>query len=444
MDRPRARDAGDPLAAFAPGDAVEIREPTGRVWRGVLMPRSEFSGDRIVILKLDSGYNVGIRLVSGATVSRGERPGAPTPAIESTAPPSLAATASDRSSPTGPPVAVLTTGGTIASRVDYETGGVRPVESADELLRFYPDLAGRSTIQLVPVFDRLSENLTPDDWVTLARTTVAAFARGARGVVVTHGTDTMAYTAAALAFLLEELPGPVVLTGAQRSPDRPSSDGASNLRAALRLASEASFGEVVVVMHAGLSDDRFAIHRATRVRKMHSSRRDAFASRNVPPLGFVENGTVRWTSDVRPARAGPPRLSGPLESRVALVWAYPGMDPDRTEAFVHDARGVVVAGTGLGHLPENQLPWIRRAVDRGTVIAMTTQCLEGRADPFVYATGRELVRSQVVFLDEMLPEVAYVKMAWVLGRTNSPAEARALLLADRTGEIGGRRVGADG
>ena len=420
------------IQGLAMGQPVEITGPDGRVWHGTLVPRHELSGDRIIQLKLENGYNVGIRIDTGTTVRVVEPASEPSPpAAESPAGPG-----SRRSTtPRGGGITLLTTGGTIASRVDYRTGGVRPVRDEREILAFYPELASGGDVHIEPVLDRLSEEITPDDWEVLAARVVDAFGKGSRGVVIAHGTDTLGFTAAALSFLLEELQGPVVLVGAQRSPDRPSSDGVSNLAAAVRIARETDLGEVVVVMHADLSDDRFAIHRGNRVRKMHSSRRDAFHSRNGPPLGTLGPKGIEFAEAYRPRNEGPTKVSGRLDPRASIVWFHPGLEPDRVRTFVAGQRGVVLAGTGLGHVSSVHLPWIREMVARGVVVAMTTQCLEGEADPYVYATGRQLMGSGVLFLHDLLPEVALVKMLWALGQTEDPAEAARLLTTERAGEF---------
>jgi len=418
------------------GRRVELADPAGRTWTGTVVPRGESTGERVLQLKLDSGYTVGLRVEPTFRVT-----------LLDPTPPSTPSLAADLGRPTpraaaGPRVTLLTSGGTIASRVDYETGGVRPVKEERELLAFYPELETSAHVRVVPVIDRLSEDITPDDWKLLAEHVVRAFADGAHGVVIAHGTDTLAFTAAALSFLLVDLPGPVVLVGAQRSPDRPSSDGASNLAAAVRVARDGEFGEVVVVMHAALSDGRYAIHRGTWVRKMHSSRRDAFESRNGPPLGFVDPTGLRMEVALRAAAGGPPRVDGPLGRDGGLLWSYPGMEPERAEAFARELKGLVIAGTGLGHVSSAHLEWIRRAVDRGTVVAMTTQCLEGNADPFVYSTGRELQRAGVVYLGDLLPEVAYVKLLWALGHAADRRAVEALLLSDVAGEFHWRHLAA--
>ncbi len=431
MNPPTTEDPWETLRTLPMGQRVELHDPAGVDWTGTIVPRHDFSGDRILQLKLESGYNVGIRIGPGFTFRLVASP----PGTGPRAAPSVSPAPTSRSAEH---IALLTTGGTIASRVDYETGGVRPVNDEREILEFYPDLGSAGAVRVVPVFDRLSENIAPHDWSILGERVVLTFREGARGIVIAHGTDTLGFTAAALSFLLPDLPGPVVLVGAQRSPDRPSSDGTSNLQAAARVARDPRIGEVVVVMHAGLSDTRYAIHRGTHVRKMHSSRRDAFQSRNGPPLGYVEGNEVRLGPGVRPPSATAVHLDGPIDPLGRLLWFYPGLSAEQAEAFIHGARGVVLAGTGLGHVASIHLDWIRRAVASGVVVAMTTQCLEGNADPFVYATGRELLRAGVLFLADLLPETAYVKMLWALGHASTPEGVRSLLRADRVGEFQAR------
>ncbi|MGA8664495.1 MAG: Glu-tRNA(Gln) amidotransferase subunit GatD [Thermoplasmata archaeon] len=434
MGDEKGKDPWPELRLLPMGRRIQLEDGHGGTWVGTVVPNHGFTADRILQLKLANGYNVGLRIGSSARfhvlpdVSRDARAAPATPAAR-------------RGREGEPWVALLTTGGTIASRVDYETGGVRPVKGEDEILAFYPELERSGPVRILPVFDRLSEDLRPDDWIVLGEKVVTAFKDGAVGVVIAHGTDTLAYTAAALSFLLVDLPGPVALVGAQRSPDRPSSDGPSNLQAAVQVAREAPLGEVVAVMHSGLSDTSFAIHRGTWVRKMHSSRRDAFETRNGPLLGKVEGGRVTVAEFGRPRTPGPARLDGPIDPRAALLWFYPGLHPTYAQLLVRELRGIVLAGTGLGHVGADHLEWIRAATAAGKVVAMTTQCLAGRADPYVYATGRELHHAGVVYLDDLLPETAYTKMLWALGHSDTPAGVVERLKTPRAGEFLDRHTG---
>lgn len=437
MAEEKTSDPWPELRDLPMGRRVELHDGRGQSYMGTVVSRHGFLGERILQLKLSNGYNVGIRVDPGATfrlLPDSPRQVREEPGPQRREPPSLGASW----------VALLTTGGTIASRVDYETGGVRPVKGEAEILAFYPELERGGPVRIIPVFDRLSEDLRPADWVTLGEHVVGAFREGATGVVIAHGTDTLGFTAAALSFLLVDLPGPVVLVGAQRSPDRPSSDGPSNLQAAVLVAREARLGEVVVVMHEGPSDTRFAIHRGTWVRKMHSSRRDAFESRNGPELGEVDAERVTLGPLARPATPGPARLDGPIDDRAALLWFYPGLSPVHARAISQDVRGLVIAGTGLGHIASSHLEWIREATARGVTVAMTTQCLGGRADPFVYATGRDLVSAGVVYLDDLLPETAYTKMVWALGHATTREAVAELLQTPRAGEFLERHAGVRG
>jgi len=422
------------IASLPVGTEVEITPPDGRTWHGIIVPSTEFSGDNIVVLKLASGYNVGLTITEGDVLTVIAKPrrtrAAKSAAVPGSVTPPL---------PSAPWVALLTTGGTIASRVDYQTGGVKPVSDEREILAAFPALDAEGPVRVVPVFERFSEDIVPADWIALAEKIGDCFRTGARGVVVAHGTDTMGFTAAALSFMVRHPPGPVVLVGAQRSPDRPSSDGFTNLPAAIHLARSGELGEVVVVMHDGISDDRWAVHRGTRVRKMHSSRRDAFESRNAPPLGYIEGKRIELGAEARRPSSAPLQIETHLDERVALVTYYPGLSPLRLRRFVRNERGLVIAGTGLGHVSRAHLRGLRRLIDGGLVVGMTTQCLEGGTDPYVYSTGRDLMRAGVLYLDDLLPETAYAKMLWALGQSEDPARVRALLLEDQVGEFVKRR-----
>ncbi len=392
-----------------------------RTYEGVLMPRSELGDARHVVIKLDSGYNIGVE-ISGARV---ERLGSARRA--------KAAFPEPEFSPEKPEVVILGTGGTIASKIDYATGAVHPSFSTAEIVNAVPELADIARLRARVLFNILSENMTPKHWRKIAEEVAKELNGSAQGVVVAHGTDTMSYTGAALAFMLKNLTKPVVLVGSQRSSDRPSSDAALNLIAAAKVATS-DLAEVVVVMHASTSDDACAVHRATKVRKMHSSRRDAFKSINALPLGEVRD-QVRLSGSYRRRCEGEVYADTRLEERVALFKAYPGVDPELLERCVDRCRGIVLEGTGLGHVPEQLFPAIQRAREEDKAVVMTTSTLYGRVDMKVYSTGRRLLNLGVIPGEDMLPEVAYVKLMHVLAIARSEEEVRSLMLRNFAGEI---------
>ncbi|MEE8403145.1 MAG: Glu-tRNA(Gln) amidotransferase subunit GatD, partial [Candidatus Hydrothermarchaeaceae archaeon] len=261
------------------GDRINVKKGE-RIFEGVLMPRSELGDENHIVIKLDSGYNIGIN-VRKIEIER----------IKKAAPPKKVKKGAVKKAKNLPDITIIGTGGTIASKIDYKTGAVHPSFSTSELTNAIPELNDIANIQTRPLFNILSENMTPGHWKDLAKAVAAELNSGASGVVVAHGTDTMAYTSAALSFMLKNLEKPVVLVGSQRSSDRPSSDSSLNLVSAVKVASS-DIGEVVVVMHGSSSDDYCSIHRGTRVRKMHSSRRDAFKSVNSTPIGRVDDVVI--------------------------------------------------------------------------------------------------------------------------------------------------------
>ena len=402
----------------------------GRELSGVLMPHNEFSDPDVLVLKLKNGYNVGV-LVSPSTELRVAAKGE----VRERAPRPLA------NGKGLPQVAVLGTGGTIASYVDYRTGAVHPALSASDLLATVPEIADICDVRSEVLYSIFSENMTVENWQQLAGVAADRLNAGMEGVIVPHGTDTMGYTAAALSFMLGDIPRSIVLVGAQRSSDRPSSDAYTNLLSAARFITSSDAAEVLVLMHETSSDVSAAVHRATKVRKMHTSRRDSFQSINSPPVARMDFGggiehlaPYRRRSDVKVV----PRLE--MEKDVALVQFYPGMSPSMFESILEKNRGVVIAGSGLGHVSSELIGPIRRAVDDGTAVVMTSQCINGSVNLNVYATGRDLLSAGVIPGGDTLPETAYVKLMWVLGQTNDAKEVRRLMTTDLRGEMADRRM----
>lgn len=385
------------------------------------MPRHTFSAPDVTTLKLDNGYNVGLA-TEGAKLDILEK--AKARDVKAVKVPE------DAKKPT---IAFLGTGGTIASFVDYRTGGVHPATRPEELAAAAPDLFDFCNVRAEVVFNMFSEDMQPEHWTKIAERAAWHLNNGARGVVIPHGTDTMSFTATALAFALKDLNGPVVLVGSQRSSDRPSSDANMNLLAAARVAAATDLGEVVVVMHETTDDKRCAIHRGTRVRKMHTSRRDAFQSINIPALGTVEGDQVRLTGRYVKARPGKVQCSAKWDERVSMIVSYPGLWPEHIEDVVMKA--TVLVGTGLGHVATRCLPGVKKVIENGAFVAMASQCINGRVNMNVYSTGRDLLQMGVMPAEDMMPEVAYVKLMWILGHTEDPAEVRRLFATPLAGEL---------
>ncbi len=382
--------------------------------------------DGMAVIRLESGYAI------GASPQRIEVIG-----HAAEAPPAGAGVVVQN--PDLPEVAIISTGGTIASRVDYRTGAVTSQSSAGEILRAIPELGDVARYRDREVVNILSENMRAVIWQDLARAIYDEIRQGAKGVIVTHGTDTMIYSAAAVRFMLRT-PVPVVFVGAQRSPDRPSSDAAMNLLCSAAVAT-GDLGEVAVVMHETTNDDRCAIHRATRVRKMHTSRRDAFQSMGSAPLGHVEYPSLTVNLSDEAVRRGTEdlRLNDALEERCALLQFYPGMPSSVLEAF-KGYRGLVLAGTGLGHVSTDWIPELHSMIESGTTVVMTSQCLHGRVCDRVYGTGRDLLSIGVIEGEDMLPEVALVKLMWVLANEPDPRRVGEIMQTSIAGEIERRSI----
>jgi len=377
----------------------------------------------MAVIKLDSGYNIGVNPVSCTFFGH--------PA-ESLPKKSEVPQKNDL-----PALSIVSTGGTIASRIDYRTGSVTSQVDASDILRAIPELAKVAHYRTIPLATILSENMTPAIWQELARAVYKEIKNGASGVIITHGTDTMAYSAAAISFMIDT-PVPIVFVGSQRSADRPSSDNAMNAVCAASAATS-DLGEVAVVMHATTNDDTCAIHRGTRVRKMHSSRRDAFRSMGIEPLGSVAYPSREVTLKSHAVRRGSQTLAlhDKLEEHCGLVHFYPGMSHDVLKAY-EGYKGLVLAGTGLGHVSTTLLPSLKKLIKSGTLVVMTSQCMQGRVCDRVYDTGRDLLTAGVIEGGDMLPEVALVKMMWVLGNERDREKAAALMQVDLKGECNRR------
>ncbi|MGB8953373.1 MAG: Glu-tRNA(Gln) amidotransferase subunit GatD [Candidatus Aminicenantales bacterium] len=406
---------------------VEVETTRGK-FTGIILPRSETDDDKHIVLKLRNGYNVGI---SADTVQQIHELGykeAHYKIPEKEFP----------YDPKKPRVKLFGTGGTIASRLDYRTGAVIPAFTPGELYGSVPELADICNLETEKLYGVFSENMGPEQWVGTAKAVGREIRKGVQGIVIGHGTDTMHHTAAILSFMIQDSPVPIVMVGSQRSSDRPSSDAAINLTDATKTAAESDIAEVMVCMFGPTSDQYDLLHRGTRVRKMHSSYRSTFRTIGDVPLAMVDRNSIIPLRDdyKRRRRDRNVTINTAFEEKVSIVYYYPNMKPDIIEALIDNGyRGIVIAGTGLGHVNKLLYPALKKAHEKGVATYMTVQTLWGYVQMYVYDTGRDIMELGVVPAANMLPEVAYVKLGWALGQTKNLEKVKKLMLTSIAGEI---------
>jgi glutamyl-tRNA(Gln) amidotransferase subunit D len=411
------------------GDFVIIRKEK-EIWKGKIIQKK----GKYLTLKLESGYNIGILLDKDVEIEVIKKSEA-----KKHRPIKFEIKFDERK----PLVGILSAGGTIASSIDYETGAISASYSAQDLVLAVPELANFANIKAKKILEEMSENLLPKHWKKIARE-VSKELKDCEGVIVTHGTDTLSYTSSALSFMLRNLNKPVVFTFAQKSSDRGSSDSAINLICSTIVATK-NIAEVVVVGHATISDDYCFIHRGNKVRKMHSSQRNTFRSINCFPIGKVwPSGKTEFISEYKKREDVKEDfyLDDKLEERVGIIKAYPGLNPELIDWYIDkNYKGLVIEGTGLGHVnikDKSLLPKIKRAIENGVIVCMTTQTIYGRVNPYVYSPARKLLEAGVIYLDDMLTETAYTKLMWVLGHTQNEKEIKELMLKNLAGEFNNR------
>jgi glutamyl-tRNA(Gln) amidotransferase subunit D len=411
-------------------DVVRIK--TGRTeYEGIILPRIEHSSPHFINLKLENNYNIGVKVSEIIEIKKIGKREATYKIPQKDFP----------YNKNLPKIKLLGTGGTIASRLDYTTGAVIPSFTPGELYSAVPELAEICNLDCEIVFEILSENMRPEYWQKLAEKVKDAANSGVNGILISHGTDTMSFTSAALSFMLKNLSIPVVLVGSQRSSDRPSSDAALNLINAA-IVTNSDIAEVVVTMLGSTSHDYGLIHRGTLVRKMHSSVRNTFRTIDSIPLGMVQNRKIKmFSNDYKKRSKLETKTQIKFEKKIALIYSYPGTDSELINFYIDKGyKGIVLAGTGLGHVSTNLYDSIKRAIQQGLIVLMTTQTLHGFVGMNVYSTGRELLNIGVIPGKNMLPEVAYVKLGWVLGQTNDSEEIKAMLSQNVAGEILEREI----
>ena len=404
------------------GDLVKVQ--TDSTYSGILMPRYEHSDDDHIVLKLKNGYNIGLQIEK---IIKIEVELHPSVKKENMVQP--------QTDPKLPKILLISTGGTIASKIDYRTGGVYPALTAAELNASVSELSEIANIDTEVLFSEYSENLLPEHWIKIAEKLNSYSRSEYKGIIVTHGTDTMQYTAAALSFSLSGFPKPVALVGSQKSSDRPSSDAALNLISAARFLVETDTNGIFVVMHNSISDDEVACHWGTRVRKNHTSKRNAFQTIGGSPVFIVKKDSIEKNPLFDPLKKTySPKIN--FDNQVLLVKYYPGLDPKLIDYAIDSGyKAIIFEGTGLGHVGKIMYESIVRAKRKGLFIGMTSQCIDGIVRMTVYDSGRDLMNLGVVPLGNMIPETALVKAMWALGNTKDINEMEKIMQENIAFEI---------
>ena len=407
------------------GDTIKVHKED-ITYTGILLDRPEDADDGYLVIKLSSGYNIGVA-IEGTTAELIEKGEKPKIGYDETEIPH------DDSKQN---ISIVSTGGTVSSVIDYRTGAVHPKFTASDLVKANPELLDYANYNVKALYNILSENMKPEYWAKAAEEVANDISDGADGIVIAHGTDTMHYTSAALSFMLKT-PVPVIVTGAQRSSDRPSSDANINLIDSV-IAAKSDIAEVCVCMHGSLNDKYTYLHKGTKVRKMHTSRRDTFRSINAQPIAKIEDKKVNINPEYSYTKRGENKLelNTAFEEKVGLIKSFPGISEEYIEYHIDKGyKGLVIEGTGLGHVPNNLIDSFKRAQDENIPVIMTSQCLYGRVNMNVYSTGREILDAGVISGLDMTPETTYVKLCWALGQNDDYAEVKEIMQTDIAGEI---------
>lgn len=400
-------------------------------FKGTVLPRAENDDEIHIVIKIETGYNIGISVSTIISIKETDYYKANYKIPEKEFP----------YTENLPKVKLIGTGGTIASRLDYRTGAVIPAFSPGELYGAVPELADICNLKTEKVFAVFSENMGPEQYKALAIAIRKEIENGVDGIVIGHGTDTLHHTASALSFMVQNSPVPIILVGSQRSSDRPSSDAALNLMHACYAAGHGQIAEVMVCMFGPTSDDYAFLHRGTRVRKMHSSYRSTFRTIGDIPIATVKVGEVKILKKEFNHRRKDRNVEiyPFFEDRVTMIYFYPHMHRDTIDSLVDlGYKGIIIVGTGLGHVNKELYPAIERAKEKGVAVYMTLQTIWGYVHMFVYETGRELMAKGVIPLENMLPEAAFIKLGWALGQSSDLDKVKEIMLTPINDEITSR------
>ena len=417
-----------------PGDYVEIHL-TKLIYEGVLLEVPE-TEKGIVLLKLDSGYNIGFNRKDILKIVTLKKAREKEEEFEI------------KKDSTKPNIAMIITGGTIASVLDSKTGGVHPLQKPEDLFKFYPEIFEKVNVSKIEIpFMKASEDMDFKDWQKISKVAVELLNdNNIQGLIITHGTDFLHYTSAALSFFIRNLNKPVVLTYSQRSIDRASSDANLNLQCASLIAIS-DIAEVTLVGHASSNDDYCYAMPGTKVRKLHTSKRDAFRAINTKPYAKVFPGKIERISEWKLRNKNKAKLDAKFEEKIALIKIYPGQKPDILDYYAKQKyKGIVLELSGLGHAPtkKSRTSWTQKLKEiqkKGIIVCATSQCIYGRVDPLVSSNGREILGTGVIYLEDMLAETAFVKIGWVLGHEEWSKNKKIIkekMLENISGELNNR------
>ena len=405
------------------GDSVKILLDI--TYSGIIMPRYEHSDEKHIVLKLKSGYNIGLEIEKIEKVEKTEGLQKIIEKIEKV-----------EKTEGLQKILLLSTGGTIASKIDYRTGAVTPVLTAEELNSSVPELAKIANIDAEVLFSEYSENIMPEHWLKIAEKINKYSKSDYSGIIIAHGTDTMHYTSSFLSFALAGFPIPIVLVGSQRSSDRASSDAALNLIGATKFIIENNTKGIYIVMHQDENDDTIACHLGTRVRKNHTSKRGAFQTIGDNPAFIITENQIQKniSEDFFKVNEFHPKIN--LDTKVALVKYHPGYDPKLLNQIIDNGyRGIIFEGTGLGHIGKTMYDSVKKANEKGIFLGMTSQCIDGRIGMTVYESGRDLLDLGIIPLENMIPEVALVKAMWAIGNFQNTEEVKKIMLQNIASEL---------
>jgi len=417
---------------YEAGDKVKIKTTKEEI--GGILLESHESG--VFLIKLESGYNIGIKkedVIEVKLLEKAKKNGEK---------------AEFKLSGKKPVVDLIICGGTISSSLDSKTGAVKWVTKPEDLFKFYPEIFDLCDIRIINPFMKSSENMSSYDWIKIAKQVVNSLNEdNVQGVIITHGTDFLHYTASALSFFVKNINKPVILTYSQRSTDRASSDAELNLYCSAK-AALSDIAEVMLVGHASSSDDFCYALQGNKCRKMHSSSRDAFKPINCAPIAKIYKDKVEVLRSYNKKKSGKENkaeLDAVFEGKVALLKFYPGQNPEILEHYAKEGyKGIVIEMSGLGHVltegKNDWLPILKKIIEKGMIVCAAGQTIYGRLDPLVYSPGRELKKAGVIYLGDMLAETAFVKLGWVLGKTNKKEEVEKLMLKNIAGEFNERLV----